>query len=91
VSNCLKLLEDPRHAPTGELQTLFHEQRALWQGSFPKEISCQVETDRDRIDEILFRRHTGTQNCVGQSTWDLPLEPSRVSYPLLPLDYPAAR
>ena len=67
---CLKLLEDPRRAPTGELQAFFREQRGLWQGAFPKEISCQVETDRDRIDEILFRRHTGTQNGVGQSTWD---------------------
>ena len=67
---CLKLLEDPRRAPTGELQAFFREQRGLWKGAFPKEISCQVETDRDRIDEILFRRHTGTQNGVGQSTWD---------------------
>ena len=67
---CLKLLEDPRRAPTGELQVFFREQRGLWRGTFPKEISCQVEADRDRIDEILFRRHTGTQNGVGQSTWD---------------------
>lgn len=67
---CLKLLEDPRRAPTSELQDFFRSQRALWQGPFPKEIYCQVETDRDRIDEILFRRHTGTQNGIGQSTWD---------------------
>lgn len=67
---CLKLLEDPRRAPTGELQSFFREQRGLWKGVFPKEISCQVETDRDRVDEILYRRHTGTQNGVGQSTWD---------------------
>lgn len=67
---CLKLLEDPRRAPTSELQVFFREQRELWQGTFPEEIACQVETDRDRIDEILFRRHTGTQNGVGQSTWD---------------------
>lgn len=37
---------------------------------FPKSIQCQVEADRDRIDEILFRRHTGSQSGVGQSTWD---------------------
>lgn len=67
---CLKLLDDPRRAPTAELQAFFREQRARWKGAFPKEIQCQVETDRDRIDEILFRRHTGTQNGVGQSTWD---------------------
>ena len=67
---CLKLLDDPRRAPTTELQTFFRDQKALWKGTFPKEILCQVETDRDRIDEILFRRHTGSQSGVGQSTWD---------------------
>lgn len=67
---CLKLLDDPRRAPTVELQTFFKEQRARWTGAFLKDVQCQVETDRDRIDEILFRRHTGTQNGVGQSTWD---------------------
>lgn len=67
---CLKLLDDPRRAPTTELQAFFRDQKALWKGTFPKEILCQVETDRDRIDEILFRRHTGSQSGVGQSTWD---------------------
>jgi len=67
---CLKLLDDPRRAPTSELQAFFREQKALWKGDFPKEIQCQVEADRDRIDEILYRRHTGTQNGIGQSTWD---------------------
>ncbi|WP_162630107.1 hypothetical protein [Azospirillum ramasamyi] len=67
---CLKLLEEPRRAPTRELQAFFREQRSLWRGTFPLEISCQIEADRDRIDEILFRRHTGTQNGIGQSTWD---------------------
>lgn len=67
---CLKLLASPRRAPTTELQEFFTALRGNWQGSFPDEIQCQVETDRDRIDDILFRRHTGTQNGVGQSTWD---------------------
>ncbi|NDV87740.1 hypothetical protein GTW51_13620 [Aurantimonas aggregata] len=67
---CLKLLEDPRRATTSELQEFFREQRSRWTGNFPKSIQCQVEADRDRIDEILFRRHTGSQNGVGQSTWD---------------------
>jgi hypothetical protein len=31
---CLKLLEDPRRAPTTELQTFFRELRAKWAGSF---------------------------------------------------------
>lgn len=67
---CLKLLSDPRSAPTTALQAFFAEQRAKWQGLFPEQIQCQVESDRERIDEILFRRHTGTQSGVGQSTWD---------------------
>jgi hypothetical protein len=67
---CLKLLEDPRRAPTIELQTFFRELRAKWPGTFPDQVQCQVEADRDHIDEILFRRHTGTQSGVGQSTWD---------------------
>lgn len=67
---CLKLMDDPRRAPTTELQAFFKEQRAAWQGTFPQKVQCQIETDRDRIDDILFRRHTGVQNGVGQSTWD---------------------
>lgn len=67
---CLKLLADPRRAPTVELQDFFREQRSRWRGSFPENFQCQVEADRDRVDEILYRRHTGTQNGVGQSTWD---------------------
>lgn len=67
---CLKLLSNPRRAPNIELQQQFEALRVKWQGEFPDKIQCQVETDRDRIDDILFRRHTGTQNGVGQTTWD---------------------
>ncbi len=66
---CLKLLADPHRAPTVELQDFFRSLRAKWQVDFPDHIQCQVEPNRDRIDEILFRRHTGTQEGVGQSTW----------------------
>ncbi|MGM4966943.1 hypothetical protein AB7714_25825 [Tardiphaga sp. 1201_B9_N1_1] len=67
---CLKLLLQPRRAPTTELQDFFTEQRSKWKGDFPTTVQCQVEHDRDRIDDILFRRHTGSQGGVGQSTWD---------------------
>jgi hypothetical protein len=67
---CLKLLATPRRAPSTELQQFFQELRSRWIGDFPDKISCQIETDRDRIDYILFRRHTGAQSGVGQSTWD---------------------
>ncbi|MDI6837218.1 MAG: hypothetical protein QMD99_16110, partial [Rhizobiaceae bacterium] len=67
---CLKLLADPRKAPNAELQEFFAEQKARWKGKFPEAVRCQVEANRERIDDILYRRHTGTQNGVGQSTWD---------------------
>jgi hypothetical protein len=67
---CLKLLDQPRRAPTVELQEYFAGQRSKWKGDFIQVVHCQVEHDRDRIDDILFRRHTGTQGGVGQTTWD---------------------
>jgi hypothetical protein len=67
---CLKLLKSPRKAPTVELQEFFGDLREKWVGDFPESIECQIEEDRDRIDDILFRRHTGSQNGVGQSNWD---------------------
>lgn len=67
---CLKLIENPRRAPTTQLQAFFEDLRSKWKGPLITEVQCQVETDRDRIDEILFRRHTGVQNGVGQSMWD---------------------
>lgn len=67
---CLKLLTQPSNAPSIELQQFFASQRELWSGEFPQTIQCQIEANREIIDEILFRRHTGTQNGIGQSTWD---------------------
>jgi hypothetical protein len=68
-TTCLKLLASPRRAPDADLQKFFADLRSQWRGSFPSRIMCRVETDRDEIDEILFRRHTGSQGGVGQSTW----------------------
>lgn len=69
-TTCLKLLASPRRAPTVELQQFFAELKARWPGTFPDKIECRVEADRDRVDDILFRRHTGVQGGIGQSTWD---------------------
>lgn len=35
---CLKLRDDPRRAPTTALQAFFRDQRARWNGTFPREI-----------------------------------------------------
>ena len=67
---CLKVLEDPRRAPNAELQQFFSTLKEKWKGGPSDKIMCQIEPDRDRVDDILFRRHTGSQSGVGQSTWD---------------------
>ena len=67
---CLKLLAEPQKAPTADWAKFFTDQRAKWKGAFPKRIPCRVETNLDEIDEILYRRHTGTRSGVGQSQWD---------------------
>lgn len=69
-TTCMKLLANPRRAPSVELQRFFADLNAEWEGIFPKAVTCRVETDRDKIDEILFRRHTGSQGGVGQAKWD---------------------
>lgn len=69
-TTCLKLLRNPKRAPTVELQQFFAEQKKVWRGKFPDRIQCRVEADKDRVDDILFRRHTGSQNGIGQSNWD---------------------
>lgn len=67
---CLKLLFDPSAAPSEEVQAYFTKLRSKWQGDFSGIIDCQIETDPERIDEILYRRHTGAQSGIGQSAWD---------------------
>lgn len=67
---CMKLLTDPALAPSQDLQTFFRGLRDRWIGHFPTEMMCQIETDRDIIDAILYRRHTGSRGGVGQSDWD---------------------
>lgn len=68
-TTCLKLLSTPRRAPTVELQQFFNDLRKQWPGKFPDRVECRVEEDRDRVDDILYRRHTGVQGGIGQSTW----------------------
>lgn len=67
---CLKMLNSPQHAPSEDWRDFFLKIRKEWTGEFSLTIPCQVEEDRDRIDEILYRRHTGGQSGVGQSQWD---------------------
>ena len=55
---CLKLLTDPRRAPSTELQRYFAEQAC----EMEREVPCQYfmpgrNEDRDRIDDIFYRPH----------------------------------
>jgi hypothetical protein len=67
---CLKLLLDPTRAPTAELQTHFSTLRDGANEEIPASLVCQIEGDRNLIDSILFRRHTGSQKGVGQLDWN---------------------
>jgi hypothetical protein len=69
-TTCLKLLANSRRAPTVELQKFFADLKTQWPGKFPEKVECRVESNRDRVDDILFRRHTGVQGGVGQSNWN---------------------
>lgn len=66
---CLKLISQPKRAPSLELQAFFKGLKANWKGVFPDRLDCHIEKDRERIDEILLRRHTGTRGGVGRNPW----------------------
>lgn len=67
---CAKLLLNPRRAPSAELQTLFSNLRNEFGDRIPTRLICQTESDRNVIDSILFRRHTGSQRGIGQLGWN---------------------
>lgn len=67
---CLKLLLDPKRAPSRELQQFFTNLGSQAPVPLPKELTCQVEDDRNLIDNILYRRHTGSRRGVGQLDWN---------------------
>tara|TARA_R110002020_G_scaffold124877_4_gene281991 strand:+ start:1775 stop:3130 length:1356 start_codon:yes stop_codon:yes gene_type:complete len=66
---CLKLISHPNRAPSQELKAFFKALKGSWKGTFPDKLDCQIEADRERIDEILLRRHTGTRGGVGRNPW----------------------
>jgi len=66
----LKLLHRPERSPTTQWYEFFAKLRHNFPGQLPSEIVCQIENDRERLDDILYRRHTGQQSGIGQSQWD---------------------
>jgi hypothetical protein len=67
---CIKLLLNPELAPSEAWKIFFQTfERTAMEKAFSI-VECEIESDLSIIDEILFRRHTGSQDGVGQSQWD---------------------
>jgi len=66
----IKLLENTRLIPDDLGREAWLANSALWRERGIKAIECRVESDQQLIDQILERRHTGSQEGIGQSTWD---------------------
>ncbi len=68
---CLKLLLDPKLAPSESWNEFFSGlgSKEVTDEAFSR-IECEVEADLAMIDELLYRRHTGSQDGVGRSQWD---------------------
>jgi hypothetical protein len=67
---CLKLLLDPMLAPSESWNEFFSQLSTAEVIEAFSKIDCEIETDLATIDELLFRRHTGSQDGVGRSQWD---------------------
>ena len=67
---CVKLLFDPSLAPSESWTEYFSERTSEEVKSAFATIQCEVEPDLTLIDEMLYRRHTGSQDGVGRSQWD---------------------
>lgn len=67
---CIKLLRDPSLSPSEDWSDFFCDLKNAEVDSAFAEIECEVESDLAVIDEKLYRRHTGSQDGVGQSQWD---------------------
>jgi hypothetical protein len=67
---CIKLLIDPALAPSEGWKDFFTDLTSTELVEAFSSINCEVESDLAVIDEMLFRRHTGSQDGVGRSQWD---------------------
>ena len=66
---CLKLLLNPALAPSESWNEFFSELATPDVVEAFSEIECEIEADLATIDELLYRRHTGSQDGVGRSQW----------------------
>ncbi len=64
------MLLDPSQAPSEKWRDFFAEHNQDEMRRVFSKIECEVESDLAIIEETLYRRHTGSQDGVGQSQWD---------------------
>jgi hypothetical protein len=67
---CMKLLINPQLAPSEAWVEFYSELNSPEVDQAFRQVECEVEQDIEVIDETLLRRHTGSQEGVGQSPWD---------------------
>ena len=67
---CMKLLANPKMAPSEAWVDFYAELSSPEIKEAFRRVECEVEQDLEVIDETLLRRHTGSQDGVGQSPWD---------------------
>lgn len=68
---CLKLFNNPALAHDDVWTKFFQKEATSFNnGKPPASVVCRIEDDLDFIDEILYRRHTGSQGGIGQSQWN---------------------
>jgi hypothetical protein len=67
---CVKLFIQPTLAPSESWKDFFTDLSSDELIEAFTAITCEVEVDLAVIDEMLFRRHTGSQDGVGRSQWD---------------------
>jgi hypothetical protein len=67
---CMKLLTNPQLAPSEAWVEFYSDLNSPEVNEAFRRVECEVEQDLEVIDETLLRRHTGSQEGVGQSPWD---------------------
>jgi len=67
---CMKLLTNPQLAPSESWVEFYSDLNSPEVNEAFRQVECEVEEDLEVIDETLLRRHTGSQDGVGQSPWD---------------------
>ncbi|MDA8273002.1 MAG: ParB/Srx family N-terminal domain-containing protein [Deltaproteobacteria bacterium] len=64
----IKLLSDPSKAPNKRLQDKFYKIKKQY-NNFPTSVECTEYTDERELLDVLFSRHGGANNGVGQIEW----------------------